>query len=211
MTLFKPFLLSLLFASCYLFSSAQIEVEKISKKEVTKGINYKGNFVTAQKWKDDNGMNLFIISNKVVYGNYSSNPVQKKIYASHYLLEPDTFSTVWKLRDYLPCQGTDLTLRYREKYARITDLDSNGIAELWVIYMKKCGGGPGGGVQKIIMHENEKTYALRGTIFSWKGAESGMGPDTGKFKYNDLFAAGPEVFLNYAKKFWADHLYESTR
>jgi hypothetical protein len=56
---------------------------------------------------------------------------------------------------------------------------------------------------KIIMFQNAQKYAMRGeTKIDWGDGTF----DGGTYKLDDAFKASPEVFQNFAKSMWNNHI-----
>jgi len=104
---------------------------------------YRGKLVTAANWKDANGENIIIISNRPQYFWKEENPEMGKfvkdkendteiaeIFGYHYIY--DTLLKKWKAYwtihdfDFYCC---DIYLEYQPKSLLITDIDSNRKAE----------------------------------------------------------------------------------
>ena len=88
------------------------------------------------------------------------------------------------------------------KSISITDLDKNGIAESIFIYRMSCKGDVSADDMKLLMHEGETKYALRGTMNLFVNGEN---TQKGEMKVDDSFDKAPKVFLDYAKIQWTKY------
>jgi len=88
----------------------------------------------------------------------------------------------------------------------ITDLDKNGIAEVWVAYRLSCRGDISPSDLKIIMHEGIKKYAKRGV---GKLSVGGKTQHDGGVITSDDFGKSKAVFKQYAGRLWEKYLMET--
>lgn len=105
---------------------------------------------------------------------------------------------VWKMHDFI--QECEFDLAYKKNKIELTDLDKDGIKEVWLIYYMNCSSDLSPSTLKILTYEykNNKAnkYALRGeTLIDLESGSIG-----GNFKA-DFNNANP-LFLQHAKKLW---------
>jgi len=155
-----------------------------------------GNIVKAVRYRDITGENLILLTETdVVYkqdeqGNYSAS---KELFAYRFFLK-DHDKQVWQVRDFVRDCEVDITVSFVLDAFRITDLNGDGNAEIWMIYMLNCAGDITPHTLKIIMFEGEKKYAMRG-----KAQNDFMG---GEHTMDAAFASGPSEFSDFAKEMW---------
>jgi hypothetical protein len=106
----------------------------------------------------------------------------------------DSSKLLWKVYDFNKECPVDLDLYFINKTFAVTDLDKNGIAEVWIMYKNYCHGDISPVPTKIIMYEGNTKYALRG--------ESRVNKMGGNYTLDDNFRKGNVTFKQYAKKLW---------
>ncbi len=88
----------------------------------------------------------------------------------------------------------------------VTDLDSNGIAETWFIYTTACKSDVSARTMKLVMHQQNKKYIIRGTSQPAKNMiDEEYG---GKYNPDSAFKSLPQKFQVFAKKLWQKHLFD---
>ncbi len=70
---------------------------------------------------------------------------------------------VWKVQDFVKECPVDTTLQM-VKPIHLTDLNDNGLAEVWMIYKLACRGDVSPADMKIIMYEGTTKHAVRGNM-----------------------------------------------
>ena len=80
-----------------------------------------------------------------------------------------------------------------------TDLDGDGLLEIWTGYTYYCKGDVSPSDLKIIMYEGRKKHAMRGeTLLEMDGRFDG-----GEGKMDSAFLEAPKAFRDQAKKLWS--------
>ena len=173
--------------------------QEISYNEIfNTDLNYKGSFQLGYCWYDALGKNTLIISGTDSYIDIESiHPEQREdgilvtnLFAYHYVGSEGNIKLLWDLKDYSSREGyiwmDDVS---------ITDLDNDGIVETCIAYDAKQ--------IKVIMHESEKKYAIRGDIQS---AIDDDGEGYNKWNYDmygrDSFYHANEKFKSHALELW---------
>ena len=155
-----------------------------------------GKIVKAVRYTDITGENLILLTETdIVYkqdeqGNYSAS---KELFAYRFFLH-DNYKQVWQVRDFVRDCEVDMTVSFVLDAFRITDLNGDSNAEIWMTYMLNCAGDISPNTMKIIMYEGEKKYAVRG-----KAKNDFMG---GEYTMDAAFASGPSEFSDFAKEMW---------
>jgi hypothetical protein len=158
--------------------------------------NYEGKIVAMAKWEDKTGANLIFITETEERGGEERH---KELYGYHYIITDDENKLVWKINDFIKNCPLDISLSYIDKSISITDLDKNGIAESSFIYRMACKGDVSPDDMKLIMHEGENKYAIRGTMLL---KITGEKPYGGEMKIDASFDKAPKEFVEYAKSQW---------
>ena len=169
--------------------------------EVTKapeGVKYDGKIVAGAKWDDKNGSNILLIT-ETEMKNQSTDNRMKELFAYHYIINADKVKQLWKTNDFIKDCPVDVTLEYLPKSVSVTDLDKNGIAENTFLYKMSCKGDVSPDDMKLIMHEGETKYAIRGIM---KLIVNGETWEKGKMDIDASFDKAPKEFVDYAKTQW---------
>jgi hypothetical protein len=165
-------------------------------------IDYEGTIVAMAKWDDKMGSNVLLVTETEMKGGEFRH---KELYGYHYITTNDEYKLIWKINDFVKDCPVDLTLNYIDKSISITDLDNNGIAESSFLYRMSCKGDVSPDDMKLIMHEGEAKYAIRGSMKLQIGNEKPIG---GEMKPDAAFDKAPKEFLSYAKEQWNKYVNE---
>ncbi len=173
--------------------------------EVPPGLKYIGKVVAMAKWKDKSGNNLLFIS----VTDVKSEGVVKdnKLFAYHYILHVQKNKQLWKIYDLINDCPADVTLDYIEGSLIVTDLNKNGIGENSFLYKMSCKGDVSADELKLIMHEGERKYAIRGTM---NLVMNGQDLEKGNSKIDASFDKAPAGFREFAKDRWNKFKTEKT-
>lgn len=191
------------------FASAQIKVIHLHAKDIPKNMPYKGVLQEALQYTDKEGTHVVITTEQTGEKNDDGQELRTaELYAYSYLKNGNAAVLSWKLYDFAdPCEE-DIEATYKDN-SYITDLNNNGVAEVWLTYIEACKGDVSPSEMKVIMHEGTKKFAMRGTTRVKINATEHMG---GEYKFDDVFKAAPQSFRDYALKLWKknvkeDHFY----
>ena len=195
----------------------EILTEKISSENLPKEINFEGKLKEITKLKDLKGEHIIILtetgeipSKKIIE---QENETDFKIFAYDYLLDKNDgkYKLNWKIQDFISNCEFDLMMGFVKNTFKITDLNKNGIAEIWTMYSMTCTSDVSPSEMKIIMYEGKQKFAIRGENkvmhgIDDDGNEMYMG---GEYKIDKAFSDGPIVFLDFAKKLWNKNIIEN--
>jgi hypothetical protein len=129
----------------------------------------------------------------------SGNNRMKELFGYHYIISGGEAKLLWRINDFVKDCPVDITLSYLPKSISITDLDKNGIAESSFLYKTSCKGDVSADDLKLIMHEGETKYAIRGVMKLIVGGET---YEKGIMNVDPSFDKAPKEFLDYAKSRW---------
>ena len=161
-------------------------------------LSYKGNFQKGYVWEDALGKNYLIISGSPSKQDIESiHPEQReegflvdKLYGYHYVDSKEETRLLWDIKEYSSRGGYIWV-----DELSITDLDDDDIVETCIAYDSKQ--------IKVIMHESDKKYAIRGNIQS---ASDEYGEAYNKWEYEmygrDSFYNANETFKAHALNLW---------
>jgi len=185
-------------------SSGTISGLSYDVKDFLKSLIFDGKFVAGVQWQDKNGKNAVILSEtdekvKKGKGEYEDDWRSKELFGYHFIIKDGPAEELWKVQDFVKDCQFDITMEHMKKSLKVTDLDSNGIAETTFIYKLTCRSDVSPADMKLIMHEGKEKYAIRGEmeISLPNGEEYG-----GKMNVDKSFNKAPDAFLKYAKKHW---------
>ena len=190
-------------------SYGQIRLTKRDSAGLPKKIKYIGHLFNAVMWKDSLGQNIVTTSET---GAFQRKTIEEDsyrdaaLYACHYILSGDSARLIWKVYDFNNECPLDLDLYFIDKTFAVTDLDKNGIAEVWLMFKNACHGDVSPVTTKIIMYEAGKKYALRGESKVKVSATEFMG---GNFTLDNNFKNGNMAFRQYAEKLWSQNRIEN--
>jgi len=176
-------------------------------------INTKGNVVQVHRYEDRTGSNLIILTETDIESR--PDPADKdftlrskELYARRYVYDRDReeLKSAWQVTDFVrDCPLYDISVSFIGDAFRITDLNGDGLSEIWMVYTLACRGDTSPKTMKIIMYEGDRKYALRGETRSLV-ADFG---DPAKNEYaggdyvpDAAFNAAPPAFLSFAKELW---------
>jgi len=192
-----------------------LTVQKIDSTQFPASIKYEGFIKNAVRWKDKSGDNIVLTSETGIYRNEKlkhefEDSSDAELYAYHFTLSNNKASQTWRVKDFIADCPVDITASFVKNTFKITDLNKNGIAEVWLMYKTVCHGDVSPSNMKIIMYEGNNKYAMRGENKVQVGSDvndkaSFIG---GEFKLDANFKNGPKVFKEYAQNLWKENLIE---
>ena len=189
----------------------EVEMLVFDKSNLPSGINYEGNVITGKRWNDKNGENILILTKtnlkekKVRKSGYEETDLECELYGYHYVSSGGSYSLLWKIQDFVKECWFDLTLDFIPGSLSITDLNEDGIAESTFLYKMSCRSDVSPSELKLMMHENDVKYALRGEmLIKMEGFTAG-----GNYKVDKSFDSAPDGFLDYAKSQWKEYRLET--
>ncbi len=186
---------------------AQIKQTPVDKKDIPASVHYTGHIINSVRYTDKQGDYLIIttetgvvnVKRKDESGNAEDDFRKADLYAYCFKIGAGEPVLLWQMHDFTEVCGVDVKASYIKGSFAITDLDKNCVAEVWLMYGTACRGDVSPASLKIIMHEGEKKYAMRGTTKVKLNATSYTG---GEYKFDDVFKQSPEVFRQYALQLW---------
>ena len=159
-------------------------------------VKYEGKIVSGARWEDKNGLNVLIVcetEEKTTGDNRS-----KELFAYQYIIDGENAKMLWKVNDFIKDCPVDVMLSLIPKSITVTDINKDGIAENTFLYRMSCKGDVSPDDMKLIMHEGENKYAIRGQMIQiMAGQKYG-----GEMKPDPAFDKGPAGFFAYAREQW---------
>lgn len=219
----KPFLSLFLFvfaAQCLVMAQDQtpkIEMLAFDAANIPSEIEFKGNVVTGQHWKDANGENYIVLTrSKDLVKTLEDGTVSKSalVSAVHYTRQDDgAFRLMRKLHDFVKnCTENTMIVDHIENSLSVSDLDGNGKAEIIFLYKTACGSDetvvPN---VHLTLLENGEKYPMRGNMsykMAGRGEGEAMNMQIGDKTVGAEFENAPESFLEHAKNQWNEFAVE---
>ncbi|PXV62064.1 hypothetical protein CLV62_12217 [Dysgonomonas alginatilytica] len=186
-------------------------VKHIEQKDLPSGLSFEGKFKDAIKWKDTQGEHIALITETGIYVSpkfkHESDGGDAELFGYHYLLndKSEQFTLTWKVYDFISDCPVDIFAEFIDNTFKVTDLDKNGIAEVWIMYMKGCHGDVSPEEMKIIMYQGDKKYAMRGENKVYLNKDETYG---GGFEFDDNFRSAPKEFREFALSMWNEAIDE---
>ena len=204
------FILSILCA-VNTYAQTKIKPTPINERNIPKGIKYEGAMRDAMYWRDNFGEHIVITSETGPYSIDSEGISRSaELFAYHFALNSGIAKQTWKVYDFIKSCSVDMEVKFVknaivQNTQQISDLNNDGIMEVWLIYTLQCAGDVSPSKMKIIMYSGNKKFAMRGfsKLFDVLGFGTELGGD---FEFDNEFLAGPKVFVEYADFLWKKNM-----
>jgi hypothetical protein len=197
------FSLAILFPMTMVAQSTVKEVTHLDSSELPMGIKYSGKLKDAIGWLDGLGYNIVVTVETGICTNpkfkHENEGSDAELFAYHYNNDGDNLQQTWKVYDFIKDCPVDLEASFVKNTLQVTDLNNNGIGEVWIMYKTVCHGDVSPLDMKIIMYESKQKYAMRGRN---KVRVSEKDFEGGDYKFDAAFTAGPAAFRDFALKLW---------
>ena len=193
-------LLLLLTVSNYTFG--QFKISKVDSTKLPKGIKFSGQITNSAKWTDSFGVHYVLTTETGEYfsKDKENNEVKNaELFVYHYISKGDSIKLIWKIYDHNKNCEFDVFTKFIDKAFKVTDLDKNGIAEVWVMYENQCTSDVSPGPTKIIMYEGNKKYAIRGENKVKISENNFIG---GRYALDENFKIGNTLFKQFGINLW---------
>jgi len=192
----------------------QLPVTKMDVSKLPKSIKYEGKVQTAVRWTDNLGDNIVITTETGIYRNpkfdHEMDGNDAELFAYHFLIKGDSVVQTWRVYDLIADCVVDIDAEFIKNTFQVTDLDHDGIGEVWLMYKTACHGDVSPCNMKVIMYTGQQKFAMRGlnkTVIAID--ENGRKQyDGGSYTFDKAFAEGPKAYLDFAKKLWKNHIYD---
>jgi len=181
-----------------LAAQAAPAVKPVTAAQLPAGVVFKGDFKQAVRWTDAEGDNLVVVST-----HSDDDGSNDDLYAVRYTIADGEAQARWSLHDFVHDCGLDHQATFfRGAALQITDLDDDGIAEVWMAYRLMCRGDISSDTMKVIVYQGAQKYAMRGET-------KDAGGEGGSYAFDPAFMAAPEPFRAFARNLWAMHMADS--
>lgn len=191
-------------------------IQKLTQSQVTSAISMKGEvYKNAYHWIDKNGENLLVFSEKptrsypatFLDGGYEETVEvwESSIYVQLYNKTKEKWIESWSMQDYInDCDNEYFYLDFLEKDPSITDLNNDGLAEVWLAYKVACHWhwDSEQNNMKVLMYENGKKYASRGVSKQHRYNLEFDGFVDAKYNFDEAFESTHNLIQEKLHEIW---------
>jgi hypothetical protein len=185
------------------------QITKIDSSQFPKSLKYEGFVKNAVRWKDELGDNIVITTETGIFRSEKfqhefEESGDAELFGYHFLVKENEVIQTWKMYDYIDDCPVDIVASFVKNTFKITDLDNNGIAEIWLMYKTVCHGDVSSSEMKIIMYQGKQKFAMRGQNKVQIGIDDNGKEifEGGRHKFDEAFNKSPKVFKDFALKLW---------
>jgi hypothetical protein len=204
------FLISFLPFSNTLFSQGKIKNLTSDISKIPKEAKCNGALKEFMRWTDVSGEYLVIISeskeSKKINAEADMEERNKQLFAVCYQIKKDSLVQKWKVFDQISKCPFDLTISFIQNVFQVTDLNNDGLGEVWMVYKMVCRSDVSPCDMKIIMYEGQQKFAMRGQNKVKMSETEYFGGD---YKFDKAFNDGPREFRDFALKLWEKNIIEN--
>lgn len=205
MGIHKQILIFFLFLlSVFLIGQTEMKSTTINVNKIPTEIKYDGKVVNAVEWIDKNGKNIVVVTETGIIESKSGDDNKSaSLFAAHYIFSKNSYALTWKINDFVKECPVDIEANFIPNTFQITDLNNDGLAEVWLMYKTACHGDVSPSAMKIIMHQGKQKFAIRGRN---KVKISETETEGGEYTEDKAFVEGPKQFRDFAKKLWEQNM-----
>lgn len=214
-TLKKYIFILTILCSIPTIGQTRLQLTQLDTKKLPKEMKFDGKIKNAVKWTDKLGENIVILTETGKYLNkkikHETDGLDAELFAYHYIISNDSIKQTWRIYDYVFDCPVDIEASFIKNTFQVTDLNNDGIAEIWLMYKTVCHGDVSPCDMKIIMYQGRQKFAMRGQNRVYDGIlENGIKHYTGgEYQFDQAFKTGPKEFLEFAKKLWSKNIMET--
>ena len=171
---------------------------KFGKGLVPSFLKGENQIIEAVSWNDKLGENLIVITltdERIIKGDERI----KELLIYHYIVKDTSSEVLWKSYDFVKDCPFDITLEFIDSSLTVTDLDGDDIAETSFMYKLSCRSDVSPDDLKLIMHEGQDKYAIRGKMILKINDED---PSPGSMIIDDSFNKTKGIFKDFAIEQW---------
>jgi len=153
----------------------------------------------AKKWHDASGENWLVLYETGSYIQKPKTAASAQLSAILYQKTDSGFVETWKMTDEVTDCESDVACSFYDNQLSVTDLDSNGLAEVTLVYSLGCKGDVQANNKVLVLYEGNRKYTLLGTETVLLSNDTIPGIIT-----NDTpFRSAPVVLRNFANQYWS--------
>ncbi len=214
-----------------------MKIEQINLSQLPAAIKFSGQLQEAWQWNDKEGKHIFVASYLKSYPDSSvvdseeGQTYSAFLFVSEYIERNGAFALSWNETDSVRSCPFDITCSFIKDATTVTDLDSNGIAEVKYEYKTACRSDVSPAEATLVMHEDSSRYVLQGLLWvklndtdRFMVTENNADLETlpgyqktgeeymktfGRYRSESSFAKANPSFIVYARKEWIKFATES--
>jgi hypothetical protein len=192
-----------LLCSMTAWGQGQITTTNLDTNKLPNGIKFTGKIKTAVRWTDKSGDNFVITTETGEMASKKEEPTddfrEAALYAYHYIVGKDSTILTWTVYDFIKDCTFDIVASFIKKTFQVTDLNNDGVAEVWLMYKTVCTSDVSPCDMKIIMYQGQQKYAMRGQNKVQYSDKDFLG---GEYKFDNAFNVGAKEFREFAIQLW---------
>jgi len=145
------------------FGQAQIKQTKLDINDIPKGIKLEGKFKSAIRWTDSLGDNIIVTTETGEYPSKVQNDKSYRdaeLFAYHFISKGDSIKQSWRVYDFIKACPLDIEANFVKNTLQVTDINNDGIGEVWLMYKTVCHGDVSPCNMKIIMYQGNQKFAM---------------------------------------------------
>lgn len=190
------------------FAAAQPKIKKLTPKKIPSEVEYLGDVVQAIQWTDNVGDNIVVLSETAPAQNKDrpeKDLFEASVDARHYVLVTDHWRPRWNVHDQVNECPYKIAANFVLEGLEVTDLDEDGIGEVWLLYRVGCHTEDRPAYMKVVMYESETRYSIKGL------SDAKIGQHRGDYTLDANLTNGPELFRDFAIELWNANLTNERR
>jgi hypothetical protein len=172
----------------------------------------KRDFVSGYHWKDKRGDNNVILSQTKPFEKVEGSPMRYVEIRAVNLksLATEKREIIWEYKDSQEkChEVNNLIARFIRGSFTVTDLNNNGVCEVWFMYKMSCRTDISPARLKLVMHEGEKESVITGHTRVGRKDAQYLGGD---HELDANFNAAEQRFADYGLELWEKFITEDWR
>ena len=201
------FLFFIILASSTVSGQKKIDVINLDVNKIPIEIKYNGKIKNVISWNDKMGKNIVLTCETGEYENKNSENEGRdaELFAYHYITSDNQTTQNWKIYDYIKDCPVDIEANFIKDTFHITDLNNDGIGEIWIMYKTVCHGDVSPSNMKIIMYQGKQKFAMRGENKVKISKNESIG---GNYNFDNAFNEAPKSFRNFAINLWNNNIFQ---
>lgn len=181
------------------FKNNELPIDSLQEAEYPE-LDYRGDCVEAIRWTDRSGEHYLLLNETGEEPTDEQGYRNAFLWGYHFLNTDSGTKRVWTFMDFVQDCPIDIEARFLRNALRITDLDNDGIAEVWLLYQLACKGDVSPSEFHIVLYHTEQSYVKMSgetkLVFP-NGVEEGGG-----YTFDKGFAKLPRAFREYGQWLW---------
>lgn len=192
------------------FAQGLTEITDLDVSKLPASIKHEGKIRHAVKFTDQSGIYMIVLAETGNYQNkkfeHEEDGLDAELFAYNFLMTHENPVQVWRVYDFIKDCPLDMEATFLKNAFQITDLNNDGVAEVWVMYKMACHGDVSPYDMKVIMYQGKQKFAMRGRN-KVKISENEF--EGGDYKFDNTFMNGPKVFTEFALALWNNNIMQT--